>query len=325
MPPQPDLLRRLGIVAILIAIVLLSAVALLSRFGSPADAGATGPLRGVAGCRQLPPFLSRLSPPAELVERQVDMYFATTDASVQGLALVWRDQQTGEQYIHQEPTWDDAGFIGPLATDRAGNLYLAPTPHTDLNINPPAEQNTIWRVDGATGEMAPYLELEPGGPPSERNPFGILGLTYDCDQHALYASSVAGSSPTTERGRIWRIDLERRQAAIVLDGIDALGLAVSTSGNQRTLWYGSARRPALLALELDGRGLAAGPPQPALALADIGARATERVRRLRIGENEAALTLTPFTYTLQAIGGNPQRTLILSYQTGEWRLVEDGG
>jgi hypothetical protein len=102
-------------------------------------------------------------------------------------------------------------------------------------------------------------------------------------------------------------------------------LAVSSSGTQRRLWYGSARQPALLSLELDSHGLAAGPPQPALALADIGARATERVRRLRIGENEAALTLTPFTFTLQAIGGNPQRTLMLSYQTGEWRLVEDGG
>ena len=173
--------------------------------------------------------------------------------------------------------------------------------------------------------MATYLELEPGGPPSERNPFGILGLTYDCDQHALYAASVAGSSPSTERGRIWRIDLEHRQAALVLDGVDALGMAVSTSGNQRTLWYGSARRPALLALELDGRGLAAGPPQPALALSDIGAQATERVRRLRIGEDEAALTLTPFTFTLQAVGGNPQRTLLLRYEKGEWRLVKDGG
>ena len=325
MPPQPDLLRRLGIVAALIAGVLLAAVVLLTRAGATADAGATGPLRGVAGCRQLPPFLSRLSPPTELVEHQVDMYFATTDASVQGLALVWRDRQTGEQYVHQEPTWDDAGFIGPLATDRDGNLYLAPTPHTDLNINQPAEQNTIWRVDGATGEMLPYLELEPGGPPSERNPFGILGLTYDCDQHALYAASVAGSSPSTERGRIWRIDLERRQANLVLDGVDALGLAVSTSGQQRTLWYGSARRPALLELELDGRGLATGPSQPALALADIGAQATERVRHLRIGEGDAALTLTPFTFTLQAVGGNPQRTLMLRYDAGEWRLVEGGG
>jgi hypothetical protein len=106
--------------------------------------------------------------------------------------------------IHQEPSWDDAGTLGTFVIDRDGHIYTAAVPRTAVSDNPPGSLNVIYRIDSDTAELQPFITL-PGAPAgSSDNPFGILGMTYDCDTHALYVSTVAGSTRQAEQGRIVR-------------------------------------------------------------------------------------------------------------------------
>ena len=127
---------------------------------------------------------------------------STSERMIKGLVMYNADLapdqvQLGAPGVYQHPTWDDAGYLGPVATDGVGNIYTAPSPRVSLIDNPPAGANTIYKVDTETGEMKPLVTLPAGAPPSSANAYGILGLAYDCDTGSLYASSVAGSTRTT--------------------------------------------------------------------------------------------------------------------------------
>jgi hypothetical protein len=72
--------------------------------------------------------------------------------------------------------------------------------------NKPTEQNRIWKVDAISGNMAVAVELPaPPDDPRHQNPYGLLGLGYDCDNGVLYASSVAGSTLNSEIGVLYAI------------------------------------------------------------------------------------------------------------------------
>lgn len=217
-----------------------------------------------------------------------------TDGPERGLVLVGGPAQAR----YQHPTWDDAGYLGAIATDRAGNVYAAPTPRLSLADNPLDGMGVLWRVDSATAELRPFVTLP--GAAHARNPFGVLGLFYACDTDTLYAGTVLGSTPSAEYGGVVAVQLPDGAITPILTGRDVLGVLVVRQGDGLVLYAGLARSPAIVAVALDAQGRAAGPATPLIDLADAGATPQERARKLRLVDGALVADLIPFTYALQS-------------------------
>ena len=223
-------------------VILLSMVGLLLNACGKPDLGQFTP--GLAdSCKAMPPFVAKTG-----LGKQVAI--DTQQRGYMGLRLL--EPQTGRSYQH--PTWDDAGHVGAFARDKDGNVYLAPTPDVSLTENPPALQNRIYRIDAQSGEMALWLELPAVALPSISDPFGAMGLFYDCDTQSLYVSSVAGSTANQVNGRIYRIDVASKQVVSQLEQTDALGIGVFNGVTAKRLYLGSARGSDVYSVVLDAKG-----------------------------------------------------------------------
>ena len=197
----------------------------------------------VDSCRAYPQFLSKTG-------LNMPIAFDSRQQGYVGLRLL----QTSSGQFWADPTWDDAGHIGAFARDKAGNVYIAPAPEINLHDNPPALQNRIYKIDTQTGQMQLWLALPAAKLPTANNPFGVMGLFYDCDTNSLYASSVAGSEPTQILGRLYRIDLNTQKIADQIEQVDAIGIGVFNDLQHKRLYFGSARSSDVYSLLLDVNG-----------------------------------------------------------------------
>lgn len=178
---------------------------------------------------------------------------------------------------YQNQSWSSAGLVGAFALDRNGNLYVAPSPRLGPGVKAAKPQNVIYKVDTNTGNLAPYVPLPDPDAPSPDNPFGIMGLAYDCDTNSLFVSTLAGSTAEKEAGHIYRVDLNLGAVAGRLDNVDALGLAVGSGASGKVLYFGSARAPQLRAVNLEASGDFQGSPR------DVGAlTGSQRALRLTL-------------------------------------------
>ncbi|MEI7771368.1 MAG: hypothetical protein WCI67_15365 [Chloroflexales bacterium] len=272
-------------VALGLAALVAAAAGIAMALGIPQAAPAAP--EAVDECRSTPQFVAAASPSAHMA--------LATDGRERGLTL---RAVEGDAPTYQHPTWGDAGYLGAIAYDQAGNVYAAPTPRLSLVDNPLAGAATIWRADTATGELRPFVTLP--GAASERNPFGVLGLFYACGLDTLYAGSVLGSTPSAERGGVIAVHLPDGEQTTLIENTDVMGVLVVRQGVGYTLYAGLARRPAIIALPLDAQGRAAGPAAQVIDLLDAGATPQERARKLRLVGGELAADLVPFTFSLQA-------------------------
>lgn len=272
----------------------------------------------VTGCQKTPPFAQ-----AHGFSRNIAL--DTSARLVRGMLLYQPDQQgqpAKEPAPYQHPSWSSAGYLTPPKADRDGAVYVAPVPWISVLYNPPERANTVYRIDPQNEQMAPLVELPPGAPANPENVYGILALTYDCDTHSLYVSSVYGSSRTEERGRLFRVDLATRQATVVRDNIDAFGLAVYNGSRGKRLYYALARRPEIYSIALGGDGNATGEPRAEIEFADSGVRGNERARRIQTQDNATmTVTIGQFDYTLSAPTDPRETTLIYNYDRANGRWV----
>jgi hypothetical protein len=278
---------------------------------------------GVMDCRGTPEFSERLG-------YQDRLGISTSERNYAGLVIFdGRLPLTApleQRDLHQEPSWDAAGTLGPFVLDREGNIYSAPVPRTAVSDNPPDTQNTIYRVDSVTGEMEPFVTLPDAPPPSPQNPFGILGLTYDCERDALYVSTAAGSTLAEEQGRIVRVDLATGTTTEEVVGVDAIGLGVFRGVDGKRLYFGLARESTLASVALDEAGHAVGEIRTELAVADTAAGLGEpKIRRISFDRDMMTLYIVPFNFNLRAV--SEQQQVIARYryvpETDGWELVRE--
>ncbi len=276
----------------------------------PATAEPTAPARLLSAgdfCRRGPRFTAALG-----FGDQASI--GTAIQGVMGLAIVDPTANQGQGGLYQHPTWDDAGYLGAWTYDRSGNVYTAPAPLVSLVENPPEKQNIVYKVDSDSQIMAPWIDLPAALPPSGANPFGVVGLAYDCDSELLYAASLAGSTAGQEVGRIFVIDLASGQVVDMLEGIDAMGVGVYNGSQGKRLYYGLTRRPEMWSIALDEQGRFTGEPRFELSLADLPTEGRQTVRRIRFGSGaDATLYLVNFNYTLQVAGERQETILRLTY------------
>lgn len=275
---------------------------------------------GVANaCQAMPAFINQTGIGAQVA---ID----TQQRGYMGLRLL--NPQTRKTWQH--PTWDDVGHVGAFTRDNAGNIYVAPTPEVSLANNPPALQNRIYKIDTKTGEMSLWLDLPAVAPPSLSNPFGTMGLFYDCDTDSLYASSLAGSEARQVHGRIYRIDLASQQVKAQLEAVDAIGIGVFNGIEHKRLYFGSARSSDVYSVALDAHGDFTPELRHEFALASLPEGNTTSVRKFEFVKKQEQYVMqlkeTEFGFRLLAENNPRKRVYRFIYQSAQdrWEFKESG-
>lgn len=226
-------------------------------------------------CRAQGAFVNRsgLQQPVALDSRQ---------KGYKGLRLIsMRDQKTW-----QHPTWDDVGHIGAFARDRKGNIYVASVPSVSISkAMTEGLANQLYRIDTKTGVLAFFMDIPAAASFSTANPFGIMGLSYDCDTDSLYVSSIAGSTADQVAGRIYQVDVANRKIISQLEQTDALALTVFNGAHKR-LYLGSARSPDVYSVVLDAKGQFTSDVRHEFSLATLSGGSTSNARKLVFTRNK---------------------------------------
>jgi hypothetical protein len=252
----------------------------------------------------------------------------STNETLKGLFIYDRPTELGQPLtnVYQHPSWDDAGYLGTPVNDGSGNIYIAPAPRVNLYDNPPEQQNTIFKVDTDSGVMSEYLKLPSAAPPSIDNPFGIVGLAYDCDTESLYAASIAGSDRETEAGIIYHIDLKTGEIKSQINNIDGFGMAVFNRALGKRLYFGLARKSEVWSVALDSEGRIKGKPRFEFSMVGWGPDGDDKARRIVFRQaDEMILRGSQFNFNLIAGSERRQTDYRLRYDPVQdlWLLVEN--
>ncbi|MBP7998048.1 MAG: hypothetical protein KA314_15200 [Chloroflexi bacterium] len=265
-------------------------------------------------CQATPQFVAALNFEQPVVDTTQEL----------GIGLLITDLADNSR-IYQHETWDDAGKVGAFAIDWLGNIFVAPAPVINQELNPVEEQNKVFRTDTQTAEMILFLDLPWPLPPSGSNPYGVLGLTYDCETSSLYVASVAGSTPQDEVGVIYQVSADTGEILSQQENTDALGLGVFNSSQGKRLYYGAGRTPDVYSVALDGSGRIIGEPRLEFSLAAQPGGADVKAQRLQFTpENNLIVKALEFNYSLQATSRIEKTIFTFLYQpeSDNWSLQE---
>lgn len=246
---------------------------------------------------------------------------STIEHGTKGAVMVEYDANGQLIRRYQDPSWDDAGYLGHVVLDRGGNVYTFPAPYVSLIDNPPELQNILYRIDSTTATMTRFYTLTVAAPSTEGNPFGIMGLAYDCDTESLYISSVAGSTRAETLGQIVRFDLASREVRFRYEGVDAFGVGIYIGPTGKRLYYGLARTPEIYSIGVDERGDLLDDIKLEITLPD----ATLKARRIVFGtDGTLQVRSRPFDFNLIVTSERPE--VVYDYRldpaTRSWQLIQ---
>jgi len=223
----------------------------------------------VNDCRKVPGFIKSLKMRQPAIDSKQQDHLG---------GLLIRDiTNTSNTWMHQ--SWGLSGFIGGFDRDSKGNIYVAPMPYVSLTKNPPILQNQIYIIDNKTAQMSLLLKLPNAEKANNKNPFGVMGMFYDCDTNSLYVSSIAGSKPQGENGVIYQIDLKSNQVVSSFAHVDAIGVGVFNTLKTKRLYLGSARNPYVYSVALNEKGHFVGDKRFELSLAELKGGNTTIVKK----------------------------------------------
>ena len=265
----------------------------------------------VTGCQILPAFMRKQNIPE-------NAQVSTSTPGLLGFNILMHDPKAGRVRPLVHDTWMSAGNLGQFTYDRKGNIYLVPIPLVSLEVNPPENQNKVHVIDLTTALMRELIDLPSPRPIDTSNPFGTVGLAYDCETNSLYVSSLAGSGPSEEMGTIFQINLDNLQVQSRLDGIDALGVGVFIGESGKRLYYGSARRGEVHSIALGQAGDFMGKSRFEFNLDAHGLPRNYRAQKISFkGNRKMQIKALPFAYSLRIIEGKDIDRLVFSYVLGD--------
>ena len=265
----------------------------------------------VNNCRQIPQFI-----------KQLNMRQPAIDSKQQDHngGLLIRDMSNNSTW--QDKSWTKSGYLAAFERDNKGNMYVAPLPYVSLTLNPPEKQNQLYKIDTKSAKMDLFLKMPSPEVPNNKNPFGTMGLFYDCDTNSLYVTSVAGSLPKQEKGVIYQIDLNTNKVVSQLNNVDAIGVGVFNTLKGKKLYFGSARKPHIYSIYLDEKGHFIGDKKYELSLSEIQGGNTTVAKKFIFSRrnNKFIMTVkeTEFGFRLLA-ENNPNKK---KYHF-EYRIVDD--
>jgi hypothetical protein len=250
-------------------------------------------------CKLVPPFVGRLGFDTKR------SYFSTSEKRTMGLVLLQASPggnlAAGNDKRFQDSSWIMAGGLSSIQLDNRGNIFTVPVPFINVLNNKMADQNTVYRVNGQTGKMEPFVRLPLPDSSSADNPYGILSLVYLCESGSLYVSTVAGSTRSRENGVLYQVDAVSGQTGDKLTGIDILGMGIAYTTGERRLFMGKARTSDVWSVVLDKKGRFASKPQFEFSVSGLGPRGDDKVRRIKTDKNgDLEVYGTAFNFNLIA-------------------------
>jgi hypothetical protein len=269
-------------------------------------------------CKQTPAFTKNIGFDPKLSA------FSTSEKKVMGLAYIQfaPDGNPANQKVYQHPSWKSAGWLAPMIITPQGNVLVAPAPVINILENQPDKQNTIYVVDEQTGVMRAWLELPSEQKPTEQNPYGLLGLAYDCNNHLLFASSVMGSDRENERGSIYSIDIQTNKVIDELPNTDAMGIGVNYLNQKKRLFFGKARVSEIWSIEVDEKGKFVGKARMEVSLADLGSRGDDKARKIRfLPTGEMNVQAVSFFFNLTAPSEKQESVYRFKYEVSQAKWV----
>lgn len=226
----------------------------------------------VIACRTNPRFISSMK---EFSSRSA---FSTSELYKKGLVLIDNNSTPPKQF--QQPSWSAFGWLAGIHYDDKGNIYTVPAPRINVFDNKPEDQNRVLKVDTLTGEMKQLTQLPSAAPVNEQNPYGALGVAFDCETRLLYVTSIAGSTRSKEVGRIFAIDPDTGAVKFTRDNVDAIGLHLFRRDGEKRVYYGRARDPEIWSVAVDKSGAFKGDARLEVSLEGMGPRGDDRARRI---------------------------------------------
>ena len=311
--------KKTGLIAVAILIIaLISIIIYVFLPNKPSRAEGRKAMnsgnKAIVECIRNPAFprKSGLQPPYAIDLKQ-DMY-------QKGMKII--EAKTGR--VLKLPSWESFGYLGLYTLDNNGNIYTSPLPYISINHNPPEEQNRVLRVDDATGEMIEFLRLPSVNPPTSRNPYGVIGLSFDCKTNSLYATSVAGSSFEKETGKVFQIDPFSREISNTYDDFDALGIALFVGIDGKRAYLGSARKPEVYSVGIDDDGGFEKDLRFEFSLVDVPNGSYTKAHRILINDDVMTLKTREFSYTLIAASEQMKTVYKFKYNrnNGNWEFFE---
>lgn len=267
---------------------------------------------GVESCRHNPAFIAKvgLKEPVLIDFRQKE---------VSGFQIL---EAQGAHKVLRMPTWDDAGHLGPYTLDEKGNIYTAAVPYVSLEENPPSEQNKIHIVNTNDGKMKEFFEFK-DGIPDNNNPFGVMGLAYDCETQSLYATSIAGSTFKKSKGVLYKINLKTKKVESKVTGFDAMGIGIYKTSSGKKMYMGATRTPEIFSIGLDEKGNFIGQPAFEFSLAALEGGSYDNAHRIRFKKNEMEIKAIEFSYSLIAASDPLRNIYRFSYDadTDKWNFI----
>ncbi|WP_439506993.1 hypothetical protein [Sediminibacterium sp.] len=260
---------------------------------------------------------------------------STSEKTAIGISLIVFEKQLGKtlptaqtpkQTVYQHPSWKMAGYLSTITFDFKGNIYTIPAPLISTLYNKTEKLNTIYSIDANTGEMAEWKSLPFAAKPSNKNPFGLLGISYDCSANFLAAATVAGSDRYNERGEIYLIDVATRKITDKLKDIDAMGLtfAIDEAGKKR-LYFGKTRTGDIYSVIIGAKGtMIKQSLRKELSLEGYGPRGDDKARKLKFNGNQLIISGTAFHYNLQASSEKPETVYSFVWlpKQKKWGLID---
>lgn len=273
---------------------------------------------GIKDCRVLPPFVSKIG--YDLTKSA----FSTSEKKNMGICFI-ELSENGANKVYQQPSWKKAGYLSAIAITEKGEVFTVPTPVINVLYNKPEEQNSLYRLHPQTGELQKVASFPSLAKPNEKNPFGFLGLAYDCDSKILYASSIMGSTQDEEKGVVFAIQLPTYKVLDKIENIDVMGIGVIRKGEEKRLMLGKIREGAIVSVTLKSDGTFNKNLEAEFSLDGIGERGDDVARKIRMGiDGTLTITGTQFYYNLTAPTEKPDTKYILKYfdEQKQWKLLQ---
>jgi hypothetical protein len=237
-----------------------------------------------------------------------------------GISLYQQNPDGSMSKPLQLPSWTSAGRLGGFVVDQLGNIFVVPVPNVNTLENPPEKQNWMYKIDSVTGELEVFTKLPVSVLPSQLNPYGLLGLAYDCSNKLLYVTSVSGSSADKEIGKVFIVDATSGTIFDSLHGIDALGIGIAVDAGKPWAYLGKARSSEIVRVALTPKGLFENKTLEAVTRIDLFDKL--RARKIRSSSVGIIISTTEFYYNLIAQTEFEQPTLEYDFRNRRLRRLQ---
>lgn len=264
-------------------------------------------IRTMEECKRQPPFVRRMGyDPARSA-------LSTSERKTKGLVLKELNKDNTVARTFQSPGWAVAGGMGPIVLDDMGNVFVSPAPVINVLDNDPLKQNIIYLVEGASGNMKPYIDLPRAADPTPENPYGILAMTYDCETKILYVTTVSGSTREKINGRIYSIQVGAEPKVIdMLENIDAFGVSIAYLNEEKRLFFGNARKSEILSVGLNDKGKFSDEIKKEFSIDGLGPRGDDVVRKLHFEKN-GVLTVMGIEFNFNLIAPTEKQETVYGF------------